>query len=257
MAVKIKVMTFNLRIRVINDGKNYFDFRTDKIKCVIDSEQPDLIGFQEANDHMADWLKATLSNYVILGHGRNEHYKGEGTYVAYRKDRFELHGFREEWLSLFPNRPGSRFEGLDQSSCPRVFSRADLIHKDSKAPFAFYNIHTDHKGEKVRLLECSFLMRDVVSTSAPFVIAGDFNALPDSDSIRLILSTSSELGTVDATRFIRGSFHGFRGDVGANKIDYIFTNLPTDPHRSYGVADDDACGHYYSDHNALCAFVEV
>ncbi|WP_208787240.1 hypothetical protein, partial [Enterococcus faecalis] len=72
-----------------------------------------------------------------------------------------------------------------------------------------------------------------------------------------IKSTAEQLGTVDATSGIPGSFHGFRGDVGNHKIDYVFTNLPTDPAASYAIADDNACGVYYSDHNALCAFVEI
>ena len=100
----------------------------------------------------------------------------------------------------------------------------------------------------------------VDSTASPykFVLTGDFNAVPDSDSIKQILSTGESLGTVDLTADIPDSFHGFgRENFTPVKIDYIFSNLPSDPAESYKVSDDDSCGHYYSDHNALCAFVEI
>ena len=254
---KLKVMTFNLRIRVISDGKNYFDHRREKIRDMIARENPDVIGFQEATDFMADWLTDTLTDYIVIGHGRDADFGGEGMYIAYRRDRFRLRAFRNEALSLFPTEGGSRLESTDQSKCPRMFACAELICKENGKPFAFYNIHTDHKGASARLLECAFLMRDVGSVGLPFIITGDFNDYPDSAPIALVLSTADRLGTVDMTRSIKGSFHNFKGDVGTYKIDYIFTNMQGDPAQTYAVPDDDRGGCYYSDHNALCAFLTL
>lgn len=253
----LKVMTFNLRIRVIADGKNYFDNRREKIRETIERENPDLIGFQEANDFMADWLERTLTDYTVIGHGREADGSGEGMYIAYRRDRFRLHAYRTEALSLTPNVAGSRLISTDQSKCPRTFACAELLCRESGRIFAFYNIHTDHKGAAARLLECAFLMRDVAESGLPFVITGDFNDYPDSAPIALVLSTADSLGTVDATTHIKGSFHAFKGDVGTCKIDYIFTNMQVDPAKTYAVADDDRGGCYYSDHNALCAFLTL
>lgn len=257
MSIKIKVMTFNLRVRVLVDGANCFDFRRDKILSVIRKEAPDVIGFQEASDVMLEWLKESLDEYYVLGHGRCKDYRGEGTPIAYRKDLFNLHAFRQEWLSFTPNKPASVFTGLDQSSCPRVFVCAELIHKDGKTPFAFFNVHTDHKGEQARVAECIVLARELAASPFRFVVTGDFNAYPNTASIQMLLAGADDLGIVDATKKIKGSFHGFRGDVGDNKIDYIFTNLPTNPSESYAIPDDDRDGCYYSDHNAICSFVEI
>ncbi len=254
--MKIKVMTFNLRVRSEGDGNNIFDLRREKILGVIQREAPDLIGFQEATDPMLDWLQESLTDYYVLGHGRGADYHGEGIPIAYRKDRFDLHSFREEWLSADPQRPASVFEGLDQSKYPRVLICAELVAKGCAAPISFFNIHTDHRGAMARVAECTLLARELTASRFGFVVTGDFNALPSSPEIGLITATEAKLGTVDATREIKGSFHGFRGDVGTHKIDYIFTNLPTDPNESYAIADDDSCGHYYSDHHALCAWVE-
>ena len=92
-------------------------------------------------------------------------------------------------------------------------------------------------------------------------MTGDFNALPGEEAIQLLLDPKQTLGTVDATSLVDGSFHGFSMDRirenNLSKIDYVFTNLNTDPILSYAVADDDACGYFYSDHNAICAFVSA
>ena len=255
--MRLKVMTFNLRVRVESDGANCFDNRREKIVSLIEGERPDVIGFQEATEGMTDFLKERLTDYTFVGYGRNESYRGEGVPIAFRKDRFALGGFSQEWLSFTPQKPASRLMGLDQSACPRVFAYADLICAENGKLFTFYNIHTDHMGTYARVVECAFLLRTISERGGVYAVTGDFNALPDSPEITMIRETRDALGTVDATEGIKGSFHGFKGDVGEHKIDYIFTNLPTDPAESYAIPDDDTCGCYYSDHNALCAWVEL
>ena len=259
MSVKIKVMTFNLRIPSDKDGKSHFEFRKDKIIETIAAEAPDIIGFQEAVDESFDLLKERLLDYYVVGHGRDNRYHGEGIPIAFRKDRFSLCGFRQEWMSLMPHKPASKLKGLDQSGCPRVYSCAELIHRDCDTPIAFYNVHNDNRGEQAKVVESAILMRDIAASSYKFILTGDFNARQPADSINLILSTADKLGTVDATANIKGSFHGFsKAEANPGKIDYIFTNLPTDPEESYAVIDDNSDGRpYYSDHHALCAFVEI
>ena len=258
MAVKIKIMTFNLRVPSKVDENNYFKLRKDKVIETIRGEMPDVIGFQEAVDWTLDFLKDSLPEYYVLGHGRDERYHGEGAPVAFRKDVFSLCGFRQEWLSLEPNKPASVLTGSDQSKCPRVYSCTELIHKDCDKPFAFYNIHSDHRGETAKVIESALLMRDVAANPYKFVLTGDFNATPHTPSIDMILATADTLGTQDLTANISSSFHGFgRENFTPVKIDYIFSNLPANVEESYAIADDDSCGHYYSDHNALCAFVEI
>lgn len=253
MSVEIKVMTFNIRCRVQKDGNNFQDLRKDKILEMIRREQPDLIGLQEVQEIPFAWLQEELPEYCFLGHGRDAGYRNEFPPVAYRKDRFCLHAFREKWLSLQEDLPQSRLEGLDQSTCARVYCCAELVHKECETPFAFYNVHTDHKGQVARTVECALLYRDINQCGLPYVLTGDFNARPDADCIQMILAT----GAKDLTREIEGSFHAFGALSEPVKIDYIFTNLKGDPARAYRVEDDDACGCYYSDHNALCATVKL
>ena len=253
MSATIKVMSFNIRCRVSKDGNNCQDFRKEKLLRMIRDEKPDLIGFQEVQDPSFAWLQEELPEYCILGHGRDAGYRGEFPPVAYRKDKFSLHAFREKWLSLQEDSPQSRLEGLDQSNCPRVYCCAELVHKDCDTPFAFYNIHTDHQGVTARTVECALLYRDIGQCGLPYVLTGDFNACPEEDCIRMILAT----GAKDLSKNLGGTFHGFGRLEVPSKIDYVFTDLEEGDTPAYAVADDDACGCYYSDHNAVCAFVNL
>lgn len=256
MSVRVKVMTFNIRVRVKNDGDNFQDNRKEKILSVIRSEAPDLIGFQEVQDLSMEWLAKELSEYTFLGYGRDAGYCGEFSPIAFRTDRFSLLGFDQRWLSFADRTPASRIEGLDQSHCPRIYTHADLLVKGTTKPFSFYNIHTDHQGALARIAECTLLLNDVAHGAYPFVMTGDFNACPDEAAITMITGSREVLGTVDLTAELGGTFHGF-GKREPIKIDYIFSNLEADVKETYAIPDDDACGCYYSDHNAICAFVTV
>ena len=259
MSTPIKVMTFNMRISTPVDGDNWFRNRKPKIAEVIRRENPDIIGFQEVNEEMQDFLTEAFPEYIILGHGRKENYSWEGTPIAYRKSRFLLHTFRERWLSLEEDLPGSRLHGMGQSDCPRVFLCAELIDRTCYKPFSFYNVHLDHLYETAaQTVETALLYKDIGASPFPYVLTGDFNAMPDSTVVKTILATNGRLGTVNATENIGGTFHGFgRYEPAVDQIDYVFTNMKTDSAASYLVPDDNTCGYYYSDHYAVCAYVSI
>lgn len=260
MGHEIKVMTFNMRCRTEADGPNCFDLRRDKILTVLRRETPDIIGFQEITPEMLAWLQNVLgAHYTVVGHGRNRDYSGEANPIAYRTDRFSLHSFKVEWLSDTPAIPGSRLKNSDQSGCPRIYCCAELVECKTGKLFAFFNTHTDHKGMQAQLFECELLISRIKEKGLPFALTGDFNAVPDSEPIARIMATNATMGTVDATERIQGTFHAFSMDRirtgGVTKIDYVFTNMITDPTRSYAVLDDNSCGNFYSDHYAVCAYL--
>lgn len=252
--MKIKIMTFNLRTDTPVDGINQFIHRTDRIKETIKNEDPDLIGFQEARDNMRAWLRETLTEYCILGCGREKNYYGESTVVAVKKSKFEILSMDNFWLSTDTEMPGSRF-GIDQSSCPRITTCVRLYSKELSAPFWFYNTHLDHKGSTARLLGATALMHDVTlrTRGEKYAITGDFNAIPDSSEIQFILNA----GASDATSTLGGTFHGFGARKEKVKIDYIFTNADHNADDSYVVEDTPVNGVYISDHNPVCSFIEI
>ena len=75
----IKAMTFNVRIDV-DKGANEFRLRKHRIAELINTEKPDVVGFQEANNKMREDLSDLLEGYYVVGCGRESNYKR-------RKDR--------------------------------------------------------------------------------------------------------------------------------------------------------------------------
>jgi endonuclease/exonuclease/phosphatase family metal-dependent hydrolase len=86
------------------------------------------------------------------------------------------------------------------------------------------------------------------------------NAIPGTPEIDAF--TAYELGgkaVIDATATVGGTFHGFGHYTPekAHKIDYIFTTLPCDTSKSYVVKDIPVDGLYISDHNPVCAYIDL
>ena len=255
--MKLKVCTFNLRVQAKVDGENYFDNRTGRILESIKENSPDIIGFQEANGNMREWLVGALDEYVVLGCGRNEDNSGEACSVAFKKNGFELISYETFWLSSSPHVAGSRY-GEDQSGCPRVASAFVLKHREGGAPFLFINTHLDHKGSVARLLGSVQLLQYISDKGLPTILTGDFNALPDAREIQVI-TENPVCGLVDLTDKVGGTFHGFGRftDSEMKKIDYIFSNMIAYPEESFAVEDNGVDGLYISDHRPVYAFVEA
>ena len=251
--MKLKVMTFNLRIPSESDGINHFDNRKQLVLETIEKEQPDLIGFQEATDSTKAFLRANLpSCYTLLGCGRKAGYRGESAPIAYRNDKFELISFDTFWLSDTPSVPESRYENSDQSSCPRLTVHATLHAQGMAQPIQFYNTHLDHKGAEARTLGMRAIIKDIKNPSATFILTGDMNATPDEQCIKEILADPS---VTDTTASIPTSFHCFGKKSDAHKIDYIFTNGKSV--RAYAVDDPHENGIYISDHYPVCAILDL
>ena len=226
MKNKIKVMTFNLRYDTEHDGENRFTLRKPRILEAIQSEMPDLIGFQEGTDGMRAWVREVLTDYVVLGCGREANYKGEGGPIAIRRDRLDLLSYKTVWLSPTPDVPGSRYLNCGQSGCPRIYQEARLVLPGSDRILRFVNVHTDHEGEEARMMEVKQMLGDMQSTANEVLIfTGDFNATPEAPEIRYMTEGRPELHLVDATDMLGGTFHNF-GRWKPIKIDYIFTNVP-------------------------------
>lgn len=258
MSVKLKVCTFNLRTPVEKDGINYFPNRKGRILDVIRRERPDVIGFQEVADSTRRWLREALDGYVVVGCGRSRELSGESMIVAYRKDCFDMVSMDTFWLSTAPAVPGSIYGGTDQSKCPRCSTAVVLKHDGAQQPFLFLNTHLDHKGKTARLLGAVQLLQYISVKNLPFVLTGDMNATPDSPEMQVIVSCK-ERKVVDLTEGITGTFHGF-GKYAKDempKIDYIFSDMESDPAETYVVPDIPEEGLYTSDHLPVFGFVTV
>jgi endonuclease/exonuclease/phosphatase family metal-dependent hydrolase len=250
----LKIFTVNARLDV-DKGANDFELRKHRMAELINTEKPDIIGFQEATGRIRAELAKMLDGYYVLGCGREKNYGGESAAIAYRIDKFELIKLDTFWLSATPDIAGSRY-GEDQSKCPRVTTAALLVLKEGGKPFWFINTHLDHIGSTARLLGATQIMQYISSKREPCILTGDFNAGPTSKEIRSF-SANEHLGLVDCTANIEGTFHDYGRMEKMSKIDYIFTNMSCDVSKSFAFSDDAPNGTYYSDHLPVCAYIEV
>lgn len=251
-------MTFNIRYDTKDDGINCFDGRKAMIKEFIEKEQPDVVGFQEVLPHVRQWLVDNLTDYVVLGMGRNPDYTGESVSIAYNKNKYDLVKFDQFWLSETPDVPGSRYT-IDQSGCPRITVIASLVSRADGKVFTFANTHLDHIGKFAQVCGASFLMTKLLSDNKyPFFLTGDFNALPDSEAIMTIKNMADVAELTEGIDEKYATYHGY-GTVKENyKIDYIFSNKSTKIcDKSLTVHTDSKDGVYLSDHYPISVVAEI
>ena len=247
----MKIVTFNLRCDRQQDGDNCFIYRQPLILRAIERERPDVICFQEVLPHMAVWLKSSLGDYYMAGCGRSEKLDGEQLTVAFRKDGYQLLEMHTFWLSETPMTPGSRYPG--QSSCPRTCTDAVLMEEESRRVFRVLNTHLDHVGLEARERGLSQILRHVEEArlfpDSPMILAGDFNAEPDSEEMALLKTYP---GLTDVTQGIGITYHGYgRGDPPC-QIDYIVLKGAL-ACRNVAKWTDKENGVFLSDHYPVCA----
>ena len=247
----MRFVTFNLRCDYQQDGANCFCYRQPMILRVIEREKPDVLCFQEVLPHMERWLKEHLSEYYLIGCGRGEDLDGEQGTIAFRKERYQLLAMSTFWLSETPTLPGSRYP--DQSICPRTCTDAVLMDENSGFIFRVMNTHLDHEGEKARELGIRQILRQADTerffSDAPLILAGDFNAAPDSMEMKPLLEHA---GLTILTRDIGVTYHGYGCAEHPSQIDYIVLRGPL---YCTGIRKwtDEENGVYLSDHYPVCA----
>ncbi|MDW2799125.1 endonuclease/exonuclease/phosphatase family protein [Clostridium boliviensis] len=245
----MKVVTFNIRCDYEQDEENSFCYRKPYILQKIVKESPDIICFQEVLPHVALWLKENLTDYNVVGCGRGKDLNDEQTAVAYRKVKFDLLGFLVFWLSKTPGVFGSRYE--NQSICPRTCTKVFLWSFEDKRLIRIYNTHLDHESKDARKSALRQILKTVrddrCSYDAPAVIAGDFNACPDSPEMK-VMNAAGEF--VDLTGGTDGTFHDY-GRQKAEKIDYIYGDSVLIC-QEVTIWDESWKGVYLSDHYPVC-----
>ena len=252
--MSVKIVTFNLRSVWCGDGINGFMHRAGMIYDKISSEKPDVIGFQEAIPHSIEFLIKLFPEYQFIGHGREEGYSGEGVYTAVRKDAFQVLGFETLWLSPTPYAVASRFE--KQSPCPRMCNICQIRDIKTGERYYIFNTHLDHMEEYARVegikLVLSWVDERNKNLKLPTVIMGDFNASPESESIKICDAYD---GISDVTSHIPVTFHDW-GSV-EWKIDYIYVSDDIKKKiKDVKIWDEVDNGIYLSDHYPICMEIE-
>jgi endonuclease/exonuclease/phosphatase family metal-dependent hydrolase len=260
----IRVMTFNARVHVPEDGKDTWPERAEGVVRTVRYHAPDVVCFQELAPHQYDFVRERLDGYDWVGVGRRDGAgNGEHVPVGVDPDRVRVTDHETFWLSETPDDPGS--VGWD-AAYARIVTRVSLARaeaadaSDAEPPgtdtLHVANTHFDHEGAAARAESARVVRERLAGLDGPTVLLGDFNCEPDSEPYRRLVADGE--GFTDARQLAsegclgpEHTFHEFTGDP-TIQIDHVLV-------RDCGVVrhatladrvDDDR---YPSDHFPLVA----
>lgn len=260
----IKVMSFNIRYGLANDGDDSWEFRNEMVMEVIRDHAPDLLGLQEALRFQLDAICEQFPEYGKVGIGRDPGGEGEYAAILYRKSRFDVQDAGTFWLSETPDEPSTHWGNKHL----RICSWARLLDRSAGTFVYFYNTHYDHQSQPARENSSVLLAKTIAERkhNDPVIVTGDFNAAEDNAAIIYLKGGKSSLGKcpvklMDSFRILYpneknvGTFNSFTGISDRGKIDYVFVDSRIKV-LSAGILRFNRNGRYPSDHYPVEALVQ-
>lgn len=249
---QITVATYNIRNSNAQDGPNSWEKRRDTLAALVRKINPDILGTQEVLKDQLKYLTATFSNYGVYGAGRNNgKHAGEHSALFYKKDKFEFIMGGNFWLSLTPDKPGSKSW---DAAITRICSWVKLKDKSTGQPLLVFNTHFDHRGKEARRKSAALLRHMVdslASENIPVIITGDFNFGPE-DTAYFVMSSKDSNNVELTDSYTAGGLTytdcGFEvSSTACSRIDYIW-HSKWFIHSAYKVWSDNNGTYYPSDH---------
>lgn len=257
----LRFLSFNIRCDTPADGENQWLYRKEAVAAFLAKRRPDVAGLQEALPHQLQFLREQLTEYEVIGAGRNHDGGGEHTPLLYRRQRLRVVQSGTFWLSETPQVPGSMSW---ETACPRIatwaiFAPARSSGEGGESEILVVNTHLDHRSQAARENGAALIMDFIEKTAGarPVVVMGDMNGDPTNPAIQRFLAgsgparlvdTLAASGKVGAGEPGPGTFHGYRGPEDASRrIDYIFASAAL-PVLGAGILYDRPEGRWLSDH---------
>jgi endonuclease/exonuclease/phosphatase family metal-dependent hydrolase len=254
----IAVLCFNIRYDNPDDGQDRWDLRREEVLAILRDGELDFIGLQEALPHQVGQVAAELPGYGLIVRSReSDPDQGEACPLFYRADRWRVLDSGTFWLAETSMVPGSRSW---QTACPRIatWGRFEDVGTDSR--LLVINTHFDHVSQAARENGARLLQAFIAEAADPVVVMGDFNAGPDTAALAILRGAGPQaLGDAHAdlpTGPGSGTFHGFNGQAGPERIDMILHS----PSLAVAAATIDRRhrdGRYPSDHFPVRALLDL
>jgi endonuclease/exonuclease/phosphatase family metal-dependent hydrolase len=217
-----RVMTFNVRNGMCDDGEHGWLKRRERTVEAIRRHRPAVVGVQEAFEFQVEYLHGELPEYRCVGVGREDGgTRGEYALLMMDEPRFEVRSSGQYWLSPTPEVPslgwGARFH--------RIVTWVVLADRTDGRELVVLNTHWDHESELARR-ESARLMRERLQREHPgraVVVMGDFNCTPGDPAYRELLGsgTGTLVDAYQAADRERGTFHAFMGQPQSGRIDWV------------------------------------
>ena len=251
-AQTLRVMTFNVRTGIANDGLNDWNHRRDIMVRTIREQHPDVFGTQELNKFQGDYLVSKLPQYIWFGIGRRGDDGDEHMGVFYRTDRLRVIDSGNYWLSDTPDKPGSITWG---NPYPRMVTWALFERKADGRRFYYCNTHFPYRDQdelaRTRSAQEILTRLNALPAGLPIVMTGDFNSAPDKPDHAVLTSPLDDAWiSAGSHGGPERTFHNFTG-IPDRRIDWIlyrdFRALTT---QTVTTQQD---GRYPSDHFPVAA----
>ena len=229
---------------------------------LIAERSPAVLGVQEALRFQLDEISEALPMFDFVGVGRDDGVDaGEFAAVFYDTRRFDVVDSGTFWFSEQPTVPGSKSWG---NNIPRICTWARLLERTQGATLYVYNVHWDHESQPSRERGAELLMSRIAARASPddpVIVLGDFNAGPTNPAFRRLVDTEKgqlvdTFEAPDSNADSTGTFHGFSGIPGSDRIDAVLAS-PRWVVTSSAIVRTQADGRFPSDHFPVTAVLRL
>lgn len=195
-AQDLTVCTYNLRYKNSSDTEagNGWNTRRTYLINLMNFQQPDLLGVQEAYKAQMDDMANGLSGYAYIGVGRdNGTTGGEYSAIFYRKERMVLLDHGDFWLSDWPWKASKGFPSQGGgTSYKRICTWGKFFDKVAGVILYHFNTHMDldetNRQQSYYLIKKK--IEDMIgSKTVPIIITGDYNAVQTGDTYKLFYNS--------------------------------------------------------------------
>lgn len=214
-AQTVKVMSYNVQQP---NGTNW-EGRKGRVVNIINSNQPDVIGSQEAIAYMAGYIKGT--EYTVYGRGRDCDEGGEGSFIFYKSAKYDIDESNSGSF-WFKDNSSDCGRGWDPNY-NRICTYVRLIEKSSGKGFYVFNSHFAISGLTSARLKSAKLLCEQVNKrriADPVILTGDFNST-EGDAITNFFKTGSD-NPVKLRDTYRDVYSSGGNTFGSVKYDYIY-----------------------------------
>lgn len=222
-----KVMTYNIRLDVAQDGENCWDKRKESMVELLHFYQPSILGIQEGLPHQVQYLDSALEGYSYIGAGRDDGKNaGEFSAIFFDSTKYNVISQATFWLSEYPDSVSFGWDAV----CRRVCTYGLFESIANKRQFWVFNTHFDHIGVVAREKSAQLILSKISELNTknlPVILMGDFNSNSQSRPVEILKSTLVDAISCSETKHYGpdGTFTGFNSDaITSDKIDYVFVS---------------------------------
>lgn len=250
---ELKVMSYNIRMDTQKDGTNAWPMRCSATLEMIEDQNPDVFGVQEAFSHQVLFIEEYCRDYKCVGVGREDgKQKGEHMSIFWNRKTVSMLKWGTFWLSETPDIPS---KGWD-AACFRTATWALMKDKRTGKKFYFVNTHLDHHGAEARKKGLKLILdkiEEINPEGYPMVLTGDFNVTPADPVLDELDSRMKSVRDIADRSDNHHTFNGWGKAAKDRIIDYIYVLGFSYCPEYQTVTKKYADRTFVSDHYPICA----